>query len=297
MIIKLKRQMIISSILLILTIFSFVFVTYTWFTTKLEQNIDYETDMGLVDIGLRVYFDDGGSGIDATSVEIAPGVTKPGVYYVNIDSETSPDFIENLRVDVLVYSNIPTYFRIKYTKQLTLSYTDYLGNVTELSVYINDEIDEEFMLYYDTNWYVDTNTEAFYFDSLTNDIRNSSGTIVYTFVSTGIYTDGTSSYNLMGSGDLEDSSGNIIILSEKLFETQNEAIGYEMRHYDYIYYQNQVDTLTTIPFIIEFPSGENFGTYPDGYSLQIGFTIEAVQALGGPEYVWDLPVPPWGGSW
>ncbi len=297
-----RKQYIFSLILLVLTISSFVFVTYAWFTTRLEQNIDYETDMGVVDVELDIYFHDGTSRLaSATQVEIAPGVYKPGVYLVNIDNETADDFIENLRVDVLIQSNVPTYFRVKISKQLTLTYTDYLGNVTELSVYMNDDIMRELTLFYDTNWYIDSYETAFYYD-INNDIRDSSGTIIYEFVSTGVYTDAatqTEDFYIKSGGNLEDADvdGNLVIRGSNILDSQDEAIAYENRYFNYMYYQSSVDTLTTIPLVIAFPQTVNFGSYPDGYSLQIGITVEAVQALGGPENVWNLATPPWGGSW
>lgn len=297
-----RKQYIFSLILLVLTISSFVFVTYAWFNTRLEQNIDYETDMGVVDVELDIYFHDGTSRLaSAAQVEITPGVYKPGVYLVNIDNETAGDFIENLRVDVLIQSNIPTYFRVKIFKQLTLIYTDYLGNVTELSVYMNDDIMRELTLYYDSNWYIDSYETAYYYD-INDDIRDSSGTVIYEFVSTGIYTDAatqTEDFYLKSAGNLEDADvdGNLVIRGTNILESQEEAIAFENRHFNYIYYQSSVDTLTTIPLVIAFPQSVNFGSYPDGYSLQIGITVEAVQALGGPENVWNLSTPPWGGSW
>ncbi|MGE4378437.1 MAG: hypothetical protein AB7E16_00835 [Candidatus Izemoplasmatales bacterium] len=297
-----KRRYIFSLILLLLAISSFVVVTYSWFTTRLEQDIDYEVDMGVVDVELDVYFHDGSTRLmSAEEVEISPGVTKPGVYLVNINNATADDFIENLRVDILVRSNVPTYFRVKLSKQLTLIYTDFLGNVTELSVYMNDDIMRELTLYYDSNWYIDTYETAYYYD-INDDIRDSSGNLIYEFVSTGVYTDAatqTEDFYIKSTGNLEDADvdGNLVIRGTNILDSQTEAINFENRYFNYIYFQSEVDTLTTVPLVIEFPESLNFGSYPDGYSLQLGVTVEAVQALNGPENVWDLTTPPWGGEW
>lgn len=47
-----------------------------------------------------------------------------------------------------------------------------------------------------------------------------------------------------------------------------------------------------IIFIDEF--GLNpFTTYESSYSLQLGFIVEAVQSVGGPNINWGLPIRPW----
>ncbi len=294
-----RRYSIMYWILSFLTISSFVFITYAWFTTKLEQNLDYDTNMGLVDVGINVYFHDGTSFIkNADFVEIAPGVYKTGVYYIDIDSADADEFIENLRVDIQVNSNIPTYIRVKIHKQLTLIYTDFQGNISELSIYINDKVEQEFQLNYDLeNWFIDSYSLAYYHDA-SNNIRDYAGNLVYQYVSPGIYTDPatqTEGYYLTTAGDVIDDDENLVIRAEILFDTQDEAIGFRQRNFNYIYYDSIVSTQTTIPLILEYLGV--FGTYPDGYSLQIAFEVEAVQALGGPENVWGLATPPWGGSW
>ncbi|MFA7076289.1 MAG: hypothetical protein WC152_06425 [Candidatus Izemoplasmatales bacterium] len=303
MLINTKRQYIYSLVLLILAISSFIFVTYAWYTTKFAQTLDYDPDMGYVDVDIRVYFDDGSStGLDASEVQISPTQTKPGVYYVNIDNEASDQYIENLRVSILTESNIHSYIRVKILKQLTLTYTDYLGDVTELSVYMSDDVLKDFRLYYDLeNWYIDSTTKAYYIDA-NGDIRDSSGIEIYTLVSTGIFTDTateTETYYLKTGRNLEDAetNGNLIILGTNILDSQSEAIDFENRYFQYIYYKSSVNSLYTIPLIVAFPESVNFGSYPNGYSLQIAFQVEAVQGLGGPENMWGLSTPPWGGSW
>ena len=56
-------------------------------------------------------------------------------------------------------------------------------------------------------------------------------------------------------------------------------------------------TPTEIPLIENYFSGQNYSTYPVGYSLQIAFSIEAVQSVQGPQNVWGLATKPWGGDW
>jgi hypothetical protein len=67
----------------------------------------------------------------------------------------------------------------------------------------------------------------------------------------------------------------------------------------YIYYKTRVQDdngySLVVPFIASAPTG-GFSPYPSGYSLQVAFTVEAVQADGGPQNVWGLTVPPWTGD-
>jgi hypothetical protein len=56
-------------------------------------------------------------------------------------------------------------------------------------------------------------------------------------------------------------------------------------------------TPQVIPLVDSYYVGQSFDTRSPGYSLQMAFAIEAVQAEGGPENVWDQSTPPWGGSW
>ncbi|MDP3130722.1 MAG: hypothetical protein Q8N15_05240, partial [Bacillota bacterium] len=70
---------------------------------------------------------------------------------------------------------------------------------------------------------------------------------------------------------------------------------------NYLYYMNPVQrvnetTSLDIGLITQYALA-SFAVYSPGYSLQIAFSVEAVQAAGGPENVWILATPPWGGSW
>jgi hypothetical protein len=305
-----KRYMIMSLILSFLALSSFIFVTYAWFTVNLEQTYSYNPAMGTIDVEIDAYFVDinGIWVMDAEEVEIAPGVTKPGVYHVNINNVNSPEYIENLRVDIIVNSDVPTFIRVKVHKQLTLTYTNYEGEITELSVYMNNEVEEEMMLYYDfynpdgippvmEGWYSEPECIAFYFDESFN-IRNSRDEIVYEFVSGSVYRDPVTlvQYELLGSGDLvianTDIHGDydIVIRKTSFVDTLEEAVLYDQIHFSYLYYTQSLES-ETISLIDSYDG--DFVIYPTGYSLQIGFEVEAVQLQGGPENVWGLPVPVW----
>jgi len=69
----------------------------------------------------------------------------------------------------------------------------------------------------------------------------------------------------------------------------------------YLYHMSKVkrEEITFEPTEIELILGatESYTDYNVGYSLQISFEIDAVQAISGPQNVWNLPTPPWGGTW
>jgi len=84
-------------------------------------------------------------------------------------------------------------------------------------------------------------------------------------------------------------------------DLENNDVWYDNRVIDdYMYYMDPViregeSTPMEIGMIIS--SGSLFEAYPVGYSLQLGFSVEAVQASNGPENVWGLTETPWGTSW
>lgn len=78
---------------------------------------------------------------------------------------------------------------------------------------------------------------------------------------------------------------------------------YDHRDYDdYLYYKVPVKRVSleephVISLIPDYTL-ESFPIYDAGYSLQLAFSLEAVQAYGGPENEWGLSVNPWDGtSW
>jgi hypothetical protein len=223
----LRKRFLLSLILLAFSASLFVGSTISWITQLIQDHVDLE--VGLVDVNISVFFVDVDNHENpASEVQVAPGVTKPGVYLINI-VENGPlisDKFDDFRVHIEILSNVDTYFRVKIYEQLTLTYINYEGNATELSV-----INPNYMPfnYATTNWY----------DNRTID--------------------------------------------------------------NYIYYrlpvQRNIDlTPLVLDLIATAPVG-GFSVYSPGYSLQIAFSIEAVQATGGPANVWNLTVPPWGSTW
>lgn len=213
-----------SFVLLFITII-IVGNTFAWFTG--QEEITYQGQIGFVDADIDVYFDDGQGGrIEAEEVALSEFISKPGVYRMNITSNTEAFFIEDLRINIIVKSNIDTFIRVKIYEQLTFIYDDE-GEINELAVQYQEGVD---LNYNTTSWY-------------------------------------------------------------------------DNRIYDnYLYYQNKVkridsETPLVISLVDSYYSNQSFDTRSPGYSLQMAFAIEAVQANGGPENVWDMQTTPWGGEW
>jgi len=223
-----KQKTIISLIFVLLTfiITLVIGVSLAWFTG--QEQMTYQGEMGFVDVDIDVFFEDEfGTRTEAQEVEIDPSTSKTGVYRINITSNTADFFIEDLRVDVIVKSNIDTYFRVEIYEQLTFLYLDSSDVLNEMTVPYEEGVDLNYNL---TNWY-----------------------------------------------------------DNRIFD-------------NYLYYINpeqRVDETTPliIPLIDSYFTGQSFDTRAPGYSLQMAFSIEAIQAIDAPENNWGFATPPWGGSW
>jgi len=153
---NLKKRFIISLVLLTLSLSLFVLASWGWFTQLFYEDNNYI--VGHVDVDIDPYFSvyneitEEYDRVEATLVQIqaSPLIEKPGVYFINIVNNNSQYFLENFRLDIVVKSSVNTYFRIKIYEQLTLTYLNYQGTYTELSI-----LNNEYMPFdYDyTNWF------------------------------------------------------------------------------------------------------------------------------------------------
>jgi len=227
----LKKRFVLSLVMLGFSLTFFVFASWSWLTQLFEENVT--ATVGFVEVDVYAYFWNGTTQIPAELVVIdylAPGdeddVTKPGVYLIDITSNSADNFFDDFRLYIDVSSSVDTYFRVKIYEQLTLSYENYEGTITELSILNPDYMPFDYAL---TNWHDNRIIDNYMYYKLP---------------------------------------------IKRVNETTPLEIG-------------MITQYSLAPFSI----------YSPGYSLQIAFSIEAVQADGGPENVWSLPTPPWGGSW
>lgn len=209
-----------------------------------QQNGDVEYIVGDVECYLEIYFEKNGTkyGLDSDDIKIEfIGTTpsgnefiKTGVIKVDISNREAIQFAENLRVNLVVTSNVDSYIRIAAYEQLTLVYQS--GGITrEVAVVQNELTDFNYNFYNST-----TNPTGHFYDNRTVD--------------------------------------GYIYSMEKV------------KHVD-------DDTAYVVPLISTYYTDKNFGTRDSKYSLQLGFTIEAVQYLNGAQNNWGLTKTPWGEDW
>lgn len=139
---------------LITVIFFIISTTYIFYAYLLDTDvIDTTVPIGQVKVDYHIYFDDGLTTADAEEVFVGSygGVDyyKSGVYHVNISDPSALNYIENLRIDFHVSSNIDTYFRVILEEQMTMTRVDELGIKTEYT-YIADSSDLNYDL---DSWY------------------------------------------------------------------------------------------------------------------------------------------------
>lgn len=106
---------------------------------------------------------------------------------------------------------------------------------------------------------------------------------------------------------LAGSKVNVVAVAKDDFSkfAYNFTDFYDNRLYDnFFYYKSKVkrvDEVTPlrIEFIGELPEIDYHPIYQDKYKIHIGFYIDAVQYLQGPEENWGLAKPPWNsnGEW
>lgn len=98
-------------------------VKYTYAYLTSEDDFSRTSIIGFVDIEIDVYFVKGNT-TKRDNLYYVPvdGFVKEGVYYVNISNIDDIQFLENLRVDLIIKSNVDTYFRVAPYEQLTMIY-------------------------------------------------------------------------------------------------------------------------------------------------------------------------------
>ncbi len=193
--------------------------------------------------------------------------------------------VGNVDVDITVYFELGG---ITYTEDL-----DYIANegdensfikvgVTKIDISEPDAIKfiKNFRVKINVNSNVDTYFRVAPYEQLT---------LVYT----------------IGEGD-NKTVHEVAVTQKKFMEfNYDPADGFmDNRMYDGFYYYKssvkrdlQNNTATTIDFIGEWDPLVTFRIYDPKYVLQIGFLVEAVQAYMGPQIIWGMDTPPWGGEW
>lgn len=117
--------------------------------------------IGEVQIELVMYYekDDIIYPIQEVYIDQDLNLKKPGVYFINVVDGQAIEFIENLRIELLVYSNVDTYVRIELLDTLILRTENYLGVKTEIPITTPTPTD----FYTTSDWYDNRTIDGFYY--------------------------------------------------------------------------------------------------------------------------------------
>ena len=204
--------------------------------------------------------------------------------------KTNEVIIGDVDVDITVY------FEVEDVPGHTVTYTenlDYVAKVDEGNTFtkygvtkidISEPDDIKFIKNFRVKININSNVETYFrvapYEQLT---------LVYTI------------------GDGEDKIVKEVAVTQKKFMELNydPDDGFmDNRMYDGFYYYKssvtrdfQNNKATEIAFIGEWDPLVTFRIYDPKYVLQIGFLVEAVQAYMGPQIIWGMDTPPWGGEW
>lgn len=212
------------NLVLVVIAFLLSLLTVAFFSVKMvgylfyRDEIDDQAMTGIVDVELKPYFIDQSN----SKVYLEEDDFTSGVIELNISDPDSENHFNKFGLDIIVNSNVDTYFRIAIYEQFALSYES--GGKSTVIATTKDKF-LPFVF----------NLEEFF------NYRLEDGYFYYQEM---VINDGSE------------------LLDNNLIEFINVSL-------------------------------EEFPRYESRYSLLVGFSLEAVQALKGPEKNWHLDNPPW----
>lgn len=144
---RLNKIIISSLIVSLILLLNIVFAYFVYKEIFLVNN-----PVGFVGVDAHIYFDDGSTSKEAEEVVITRGdgstFKKKGVYEVNLNDADALEHINNLRIDINIYSNIEVYFRVRiFTSTVMVVYNEVTNTTTEYTV------TEVTPLKYANNWF------------------------------------------------------------------------------------------------------------------------------------------------
>ena len=150
-------------LILPMTAFLFVVMTTLFVVVAFLLNqgtLETDTTIGNVQVSGRVFFEQNGIEQEAEEViiDVTSNTRKPGVYTVNVIDANALEFIENLRVELSVESDVDTYIRVSLVDSLTLIITNFEGVQTEIPI-----IGNPFEFNVTDDWYDRVDVDGFYY--------------------------------------------------------------------------------------------------------------------------------------
>jgi hypothetical protein len=301
---SMKRKVWISFSMLILSLFLFIFSTYAYFTNSFS-NV-FSGEFGQVDVDLNAYFDDGlGGQIQAQEVVISSINESSGT---DISFSSSSSTISSTSIDLSTYvlddqirvvgssNNDGIYTVVSSTSNTVVVSETLIDESAGNSITLDEVITKPGV--YSINIVSDGSEDFFEKFRLIIDVKSN----IDTYLRIKIFEQLTLTY-VDYQGEINELSVLIDQPGGHMPFNYNLTNWYDNRTYDrYIYYTLPVQRINEstpleLGLISSYFTGQDFSVYSPGYSLQIAFSIEAVQKTGGPENVWGLANPPWGGSW
>ncbi|MBU1143479.1 MAG: hypothetical protein KKH92_07540 [Firmicutes bacterium] len=232
-------------------------LTYAWFVL-VNRTDSFIATAAKVDISYTVYLD--GIMLEPEDFSIDTGIStmvKSGVFQINVTDFEADDYIENLRIDIHVNSTVDTYLRVSIIDALTLATIDFEGNKGEVSI-----VDQPINYAFSREW-------------LVNDVS---------------YQDLYDAEVALGGITSSD-------VVERIDHWYDNKLNDGFYYYPMLIERDMDSSQLTLSFIEEY-DGLEFKTKSFGYTLQLAILVEAIQAgNNAPLYNWQLPTPPWGGTW
>lgn len=232
-------------------------VTYTWFVL-INRTDSFVATAAEIDISYLIYLNGIMLEPDEFSIDTGTSVmTKTGVFSINVTDFDADDYIDNLRIDILVNSTVDTYLRVSIIDALTLSTIDFEGNKGEVSI-----VDQPINYAFSREWDVNGTLYADLFDAET----------------------------ALGGITVSDTVTKI----DHWFDNKlNDGYYY----YPQVIEREMDSLTETISFIEEYDGDEfdtkSFG-YSLQFAFLVEAVQAGNDA---PIYNWGLPNAPWGGSW
>ncbi len=220
--------------------------TDSFIATAAKVDVEYEIDLAGTEVDLDFYM-------------VSSGYTmvKSGVFFINVTTPEAINYIENLRINLVITSTVDTYVRVSIIDALTLATIDFEGNRGEVSI-----VDQPIPYAFNRTWLVN---DVFYDDLYDAEVALGGITANDTVVRNLIWYD-----NRLNDG--------YYYYPEKIERT------------------TQSNPLT-IPLIEEYDgfsfTTKSFG-YSLQFAILVE-AIQA--GNNAPVVNWGLPTPPWGGSW
>jgi len=120
------------STILILT-FSVAAVSYAWFVL-INRTDSFVATAAKIDVSYEIYLDGQLITPSFYVIQSNQSTIKSGVYQINVSDMNAANYIENLRIDIVVKSTVDTYLRVALIDSLTLATLDFQGNRGEVAI-------------------------------------------------------------------------------------------------------------------------------------------------------------------